>query len=178
MIPVIIAMRFERPPGVTIRAWREGMKSAWGVVAMAWHRDMLPDHFKPYAKFKYGHQPRKNQYKRDKEAATRGIGRYRRMMVEAPGTTDLVFTGDMRDLLLYQQPDVRTFPTRARLSYQAPYYLIRRVNKRRSKQPDKRAEIAKITIDQAQKLQALMRAEVLKRFEYAGVQPYQLRIVA
>lgn len=178
MIPIVTTIRFERPPGVSIRQWRAGMKEAHREQALTWHREMLPDHFKPYARFKYQHQPRSQRYIRDKLHGVDKRGPYRKHAVESPGNTDLVFTGRMRDMLVMQNPLVRAYPTRARLDYTSPPYLIERVNRRRSTQPDKWREITTVSADQSRRLEEVLVQEVLKRFENAAVQPYSVRVAA
>jgi hypothetical protein len=182
MVPIYITVRFSKPPEASIRAWRQCMRDAHAAQMRLWFDEMFPDHFTPQAKFKYGHKKRGEKYAAWKIAAASGQqvrtwGGTLASAVEAPGTIDNVLTGDMRDMLTKQQPQIRGFPTRGRLQLDSPDYLTMRP-KPGSNQPDKWAELSRISADQHARLDKFLSDEVHKRFANAPQEPVTIRIAA
>lgn len=157
MLPITISVK-TRPPEGSKRAWNAATKAAFQAAGKVWHERFLPDHFKPGAAAQYGYRPRSRKYLEAKlRAGKKG-------KAEDGGTSPLVYTGLMRDLLT-NHPIYRAYPTRVSIRMPGPRYVGMRVFK--ANQPNKGAEVTKVLPSQKQQLAAVIkstiRAELAKR---------------
>lgn len=180
VIPWGFAVTFKRPPDVTIRQWRSGMRDAWRAVGERWQTVMLPRHFTRAAAANYGHQPRNSKYLKRKRLAGRGYGYLARfaarlgMSVKYGGEVDNVLTGRM-EAALKLPARIIAFPSRVTIRMIGPRYMTFRTG-RNSKQPDKGKELTTLTSSERQDLSRFYQAEVLARFRYANPEPLTVRI--
>ena len=134
-----IQMKFSRPPDFSKRGWKEVMREANRRTILHWHKEMLPRHFKADAAGRYGYRPRRVWYVRQKHYKPA-----------------LIFSGRAARAV-QGTPLVKAFPTRARLTMNAPaYYKIRR----RDKRPPLIEETLRITFDESQELGQYMKKQV------------------
>ena len=119
--------------GAFTRKFARCAKEAYAEMGSLWHAEILPLHFAPGAKHRYGYAPRSQKYRRRRKV--RGVA----------GDTDVVFTGDMRKQM-QQFATIRSFPTRATVNVQAPTYMTLKPNTfAGSNQPDKFKELSGLT---------------------------------
>ena len=159
-LPIRVRITYIKPPDVTVRAWREGMRAAHAEAARVWHEEMLPDHFTPFARFKYQYQPRTlATRKRKKQLAEKG-------QVLEGGLVDNVWSGTMRNLLT-GAASIRAYPSRFTVTMPGPPYISMRPNPvgRSANQPDKAAEILKITPDQRLQLARVVDSVAKQHFK-------------
>lgn len=166
--PILIKIRMERPPEVAVRRWNEITRAGHEEEGRHWHQKMLPEHFKPYAKFKYRHRRRTRKYL-DRKLKLAQAGK-----VLEGGQIDNVAKGAMRRAI-QSTGVVRAFPSRVSIKMIGPRYMtfrsiadldeetkkkIRagRVGKGKfsGDQPDKPKELLTVTAPEEKKL-----AEVL-----------------
>lgn len=152
-------MKATRPPDVSIHAWRRISRAAHAAAGALWHSEMLPRHFEPIARQRYQYQPRTKGYLRRKAAA------FRKGKAKAGADTPLVFTGLLRESLM-RLGTVRAFPTRASVRMAGPRYITMRPFN--SNQPDKAAEVTRVTRQERTEL-----AKVLKREVVQGLAEYR-----
>jgi hypothetical protein len=148
-IPMLVKITMTNPDELSPAAWKRAIREGWKQVAVAWAKEMLPEHFKPQAKGKYGYQQRTRRYLQNKIKAA-GMGR-----VQDGGLSDLVYTGKLRDWVLGTVRITATAKGSAATT-SGPKYLY--VTPKKRADPDKRAEIEKI-IDQE-------RNELLRILDY------------
>ena len=127
---------------VSEREYTRAMSAVHQAVGIEWQSKMLPLHFKKSAQAKYAYKPRTSKYlewkkKKWKQRRPMKNGQY----VEGSGETDLVLSGDMRDMMLGPAV-IRAFPTRVSINLTGPRYMTMRTN---SNQPDKLLEVATTT---------------------------------
>ena len=120
MISYRITFRPVIPPGLSTRGWKEVLRNSLRAAAEYWHAEILPLHFKRAARGKYGYQPRKDRYQKQKINALR--------KGKAVDTVDLVYSGQARDSAL-KPPRIRAYPTRARVDLLVPPYINMRPNR-------------------------------------------------
>lgn len=137
-----------RPFDVTRDAWRQMQRNGMRAVGEYWHREMLPNHFTPQAKYTYQHKPRSAKYIRNKQRlAQRGI-------VALGGNVDNVFRGDVMKALKTRAV-IRGFPTRCTVYMHGPNHL--RINFRaKSNQPNKKQELITTTAKEAETLKKVL----------------------
>ncbi len=139
MIPLKIRTKDDCPPEVPLRRWNEVMRTAHAAVGRQWHQEMLPRHFTPEAKAKYGHKPRTAKYLKAKQRLAR-LGK-----AILGGIVDNVLTGNMMRLL--QLPSVlRASPKRVSIAMVGPRYLS--MIPRNPERPNKAQEILRVTPDE------------------------------
>lgn len=150
--PIRVTLRFDRPPDVAVRKWREIMRAAHTDQGEYWHREYLPGHFKPNARFKYRHKRRTRKYlERKRRLAQKGI-------VQDGGEVDLVYSGLMRELM--SVATIRGSASRATLTMQAPRYVT--LNPQ-SNQPHKAAEVTRVTQEEAKRLGHVLEESAVKQ---------------
>lgn len=146
----------DKPIDVAARVWRRDiLKPAHEEVGDYWHKNILPKHFKPGAAQKYNHQARTEGYLKKKARLARS-GFAKRVSGQLQ---DNVFTGRMR-ASLKRSSITRGYPSRVSVSMFGPRYTTMRVWK--SNQPDKAAEITRVTQDEERELAQVMVSHVQK----------------
>lgn len=154
--PIRVMMFEERPPEATVRQWRDLLKASHADMGQHWHQKMLPRHFEPGARERYGYKPRTRKY------AIRKNRDYTRGKATAASNVDLVYTGFLRRSLS-TVATIRAFPTRVTIQMTGPRYVTMRVHN--SNQPDKAAEVTAVTRDEADELSALLAEGVTRRLD-------------
>ena len=155
MIPLLkFKVKENKPPDLARDAWRKACKKAFVAICWHWHKHMLPRHFEPSARHRYNHKPRSRKWNDRKQAlAKRGIA-------AMGGMVDNVFKGHMMEALK-RSAVVRGFPTRGRLSMFGPNYM--KINFRgSSNQPNKKAEVVKLTKPELQELLRLFKKVMIE----------------
>lgn len=153
-IPLKITMIETQPPDVSARKWREFSREAHREQGLHWHAHLLPLHFTPQARFRYGHQPRAAKTReRKRKAAAAGKAR-------DGGLIDNVWTGLLRQSL-QSVATVRAFPSRVSIQMLGPRYITMRPFK--SNQPDKAAEITAVTDDERRTLERILSEGITRR---------------
>lgn len=166
IVPWTMSVTFKKPPDVSIRAWRTGMKEAWRTVGLHWQQQMLPRHFTRAAAANYSHKPRKAKY----------LEKKRRLKLRYGGEVDNVFTGRM-EKSLRQPARIIAFPTRVTIRMIGPRYMTFNPNTAKgSNQPNKPAELTRLTGDEREDLSLRYHTEVLARFKSAAPEPINIRI--
>lgn len=139
-VPVVIKTTHEQYPELARREIGEVTRASNRAMAETWVDHMLPTHFGPNARFIYNFAPRTKRYLiRKRKLAAQG-------KVLDGGTTDLVFSGTMRRMLLNIEPLIRAFPTRATVTMFGPSYLQERP--RDPRRPNMAREIKQVTPSQ------------------------------
>lgn len=152
MIPILINIKETRPPDVSIHAWRRISRSAHAAAGALWHSEMLPRHFDPVARNRYHYQPRTAKYLRRKQRA------FAQGKAVAGADTPLVFTGLLRESLM-RLGTVRGFPSRVSVRMSGPRYITMRPFQ--SNQPDKAAEVTRVTRQERSELAKVLKANVV-----------------
>ncbi len=140
---IIIRIDTELIDQVSKRAWNPIAKAAHFKQATYWHEKILPRHFKPQAKSKYGHQRRTKRYRKRK------LTDAKRGKAILGGVVDNVRTGLLMESLMGLGL-VQAFPTRAVLTMFGPSYLMVRL--RSTSQPDKASEILEVIPGEADEM--------------------------
>lgn len=135
MYPIAIGITYEPPISKYGRRLNAVTKEAQRVAAEHWAGRMLKEHFAPGAAEKYGYAPRTAKHERRKR-----------------GKPPLVFGGLARAAIL-GPPYIRAYPTRVTIDLAAPSYFWARPP---SNQPDKAAEVSRVTYQEQQELMLLM----------------------
>ena len=151
-IPIKITTYYEQPPEVTVRTWRELLRESHADIGDHWVRTMLPGHFERGAREKYGYAARSKGY------LARKTNVWRKGKA-APPFLDLVFSGDMRRVML-SVVSVRGFPSRTTITMVAPNYMTFRP---KGNQPDKHAEVTRVTPAQERELSELLNERVTEK---------------
>jgi len=180
MIRIFIRQTFQQPEDVTVRKWRTITRAAHEAQARRWFRLFFPLHFKPGAEQRYGYQHRSERYLRFKrngrrlrvraEQLRKGQNRDTLRKAIEGGASPLVFTGHMRQMLK-GSAEFRGFPTRGRVTMQAPVYAPSRRNtftgidakgrsRKASRQPDKIAELTTVIPEEGADLSQFLDAQV------------------
>lgn len=177
MMIVQVTIREDRPMDVAKRRWNEWCRAAYLKMAKWWYDNILPLHFTKQAPTRYSHKPRSAKYLRHKrKKAAQGKVKY-------GGLIDNVYTGAMEEMLR-SVAEIRAYPTRAVLSMTGPRYMTMtpftgdrskgyRYGKNRSQvisktagqQPDKVAEITRVTADEAQILSNILTRAIVDQME-------------
>lgn len=153
MIPLRVKTVMERPPDVTKRVWNEAMRAELAELAAWWQANLLPKHFQPSARTRYGYRRRSRKHRARKKAlAERGV-------VKEGGDVDLVFRGLLRESVT-AAASVRTAGSKATLRLVGPRYLRQRP---KSGQPDFAAELTAVTAAEDQQMADRLDAGVTKR---------------
>lgn len=107
-----------RPPDVVIRAWRTIRKSVMIHMGTMWHKTMLPEHFKPNARYVYKYRWRSKKWQENKQKAadkgTIGVGINLRRVDPRAATDSLTLTGTLRDNVT-RVAKIQAFETRFKL---------------------------------------------------------------
>jgi hypothetical protein len=166
IVPWTMSVTFKKPPDVSIRAWRNGMREAWRTVGQHWQRYLLPRHFTRAASATYSYKPRKKKY----------LDKKKRLRLKYGGEVDNVFTGRMEESLLLPARFI-AFPTRVTIRMIGPRYMTFNPNTfKGSNQPNKPAELTRLTSDEREDLSRRYHTEVLARFNSASPEPINVRI--
>lgn len=159
---VYIRCKLRRPPWLSRRKFREVTREAHRDMARAWHRHMLPAHFEQPAEGggPYGYQRRTERHVAYKR-------KIRRAQYRAPGAGRhaLVFSGLTRKKVLGARPQIRAFPTRARITMPAPSYVT--MIPRRAAMPAMGREIVAVTQSERRTLQKGFKKSVERGIERA-----------
>jgi hypothetical protein len=129
------------PPGVQKREFARVCGDAGRAAARQWHQEILKRHFTYRAAGRYGYQPRKPDYLKQKHALAR-----KGKAIEG-GRVDLVLSGLMREMLL-ASAQVRVSTGLTALTMVGPRYT----NIRRAGSPDKAAEITRVIDEEREQL--------------------------
>jgi hypothetical protein len=175
IVPWSFSVTFKRPPDVSIRQWRTGMRDAWRGVGQHWQQQMLPRHFTRAAAGMYGHKPRTAKYLARKRRG--GFNRFAArlgMTVKYGGEVDNVLTGRMEESLRLPARII-AFPSRVTIRMIGPRYMT--FNPRvGGNQPNKPAELTRLTSDEREELSDKYHRDVLARFRSATPEPLQVRL--
>lgn len=138
------------------RAWDRARTRAHADQGSHWHQHLLPKHFQPDAKTRYQHKPRTEKYiKRKKRLAKIGKVKY-------GGEVDNVATGFM-ERILTSSASIRAYPSRVTVGMPGPRYINMRPHK--SNQPDKAAEIIRVTDAEAKELEKVLDDSLIRSID-------------
>jgi hypothetical protein len=147
VMPIYIEQEFSKPELCSMRAWNRVLRESHQRQGRYWRDTLLPLHFRPESKEKYGHQPRTAQYIRRKMRAA-AVGK----CLEG-GVVDDVFTGTLRDLFL-RTGIIYATNTRVRISLKGPRYIGMVPDK--SNQPNKAKEILTMRDEETETLRDIV----------------------
>ncbi|HEY4760946.1 MAG TPA: hypothetical protein VIH42_10240 [Thermoguttaceae bacterium] len=148
MISYRIELRLPFPPGFTKTQFADIKREALKIVAEKWHAILLQKHFKPSARREYEYQPRKEKYQKTKiRAVVRG---------KAEAAFDLIFSGLTKRMAM-QRPQIRAFPTRARIDLAVPFYIEMRSKMGKPPMGD---EMTRVTYQESQQLSQMLVKEI------------------
>lgn len=160
------AKMFERRPLDIVRdAWRVIARAAYRAVGLYWVQNILPKHFESGAGARYRYKWRTSGYRKRKDKLFAEGRPYEKHgdPVIAGSDTPLVLTGYMKREVL-RSAVVRGFPTRATVYLYGPAYMTAKLSATgRARgdfsraQPDKPAEITKVTPDEVVVLNRVLR---------------------
>lgn len=119
-----------------------------------WHRRILPRHFEPGARGRYGYRPRK-RLTQIKKARIKGH------------TRELEWSGDMKRMVL-RQSVVSGTRYRARVRIKGPRYLYQ--YRKDFRQPDKAGELTTVTGDENRDMARVMHRVAVRRLRQAREQ--------
>jgi len=161
-VPIRIVTRYEQPPGLSKRKFKEAMRAGHWAMAKLWYAEMLPLHFKRNAAARYGHKPRSVGYTRKKRKFGKSSITFKNgKRVKYGGEVDNVYTGDL-ERNLREWVTIRAFPTRATAVMHGPRYLTMRPHK--SNHPDKAAELTEVTNAEQDQLEKELDRVVNEKF--------------
>lgn len=147
-MPIWFTITDDRPPDVTIRAFRNMRRAANLAVGLQWDREFKPRHFDSDAATRYRYAERSANY----------LARIRRMLTSAipkisrAAERPLIYSGlTRRQVLLRQIP--RAFPTRVVVNLATPAYVRIRP---RAGLPPLADEITRVNADERRELAATM----------------------
>jgi len=152
-----IVITIRKPAYMSVRAYKEATRKGFKALGEYWFENMLDSHFEPGAERKYNYRPRSADWIKGK---TRGAAKEKN--INGGAHVANVWTGRMRDALT-RYTRVRAFPTRATLIMVGPPYIKTR-HKPESNQPNKAAEVTRVTTRQSRELSRVLRATVEKEF--------------
>ena len=174
MIPIIIKMEWDQPPGVSKRHYERVVRPA-AHLAMGkfWHSKLLPKHFTRRARVTYKHRSRNavdakgkrapdgNSYIAQKMRAAQSGRPYRAtgLTVKQAGRVDNVLTGNLKRLVT-KNASIRAFPSRVTITVPVPVYAP--MKPRDSRQPNKMAEIFSNTDSDVAKMAKVLETEVAR----------------
>jgi hypothetical protein len=158
MLPIYISIREERPPEVSVRRWRAELAESQHQVGEEWHRNTFPKHFSHSAPATYDYQKRSPLYLiKKRKLALQGKA------VDG-GQIDNVLTGLTRELMS-DLVSVQATPQRVTVHMQAPSYVTLKPNVfRGSTQPDKYAELTRVTEPEQERAASIL-AKAVKRLD-------------
>ena len=165
MYNVHITLRIPKPPYISVRKFREIMKRNHARLARGWHQHMLPQHFTQPAAGggKYGYAMRDPKYVAAKRELAQRQRRGKPRVVDG-GRFALVKSGDTRRQAMLA-PEVKAYPTRARLTLFVPIYASMRP--RPGAAPNLGKELVKVTAAESRILQKQMAKRVWREFHAA-----------
>lgn len=99
-----------------------------------WFEKLLPDHFKPSAKFEFQHMPRKKDWLESKRIFGRGAGR----------VTDLIFSGKSRRFLMVG-PTIKATSAGVSIRLTGPAYF-KNPRYKTPGHPDKTKEVTDVSL--------------------------------
>lgn len=118
-LSLILTIKTERPPDIGARKWSDFAKEGMRAAAELWQDKYVGLHFQPFARAKYGYQPRKVEtIRRKKGAAAKG-------KAIKGGVVSLVWTGLLERQML-RRGILRIYPTRFVLRKPAGSYVTNR----------------------------------------------------
>jgi len=138
----------ERPPDVTVRAWRAIKTAAHAKQGKHWHRKFVKKHFRPGAANKYGYRPRSRKW------VAKKIALAKRAPHKFPqgGRVPLVFTGET-ERSIRQVAIVRAYPTRCTIEMHGPRHVTMTP---RGNRPWLAKEITTVSDDEVKELDQLL----------------------
>jgi hypothetical protein len=139
----------DKPADVTVRAWRSILRGCHEAQGRYWQREILPRHFAPYARFKYGYQQRTQRYLAYKLKTGRGM-------------VDLVYSGGMQEYLT-STGIVRGFPSRATITMTGPRYVTPNPVGRRPNAPNLAKEVLSVAADERTELAQVLEQDFTRR---------------
>lgn len=170
--PIQIKLLQHKPPDIVVRDWRKITRQTYTVMGEHWHSQILPDHFKPNAKFVYNYRLRSTKYlKHKKWAARRGRVGNRTISPEA-ATTALTYTGRLKNAML-SVSRIRAFPTRFTVRMPGTTYTPSK--QRSTKQPFLQGELTKLLkreVDELRKIGKQAATEALNQTRQARQQQF------
>jgi len=122
VIPIRTHISVQVPAGLSKRGWRRLTKESFAATAEHWRTKIMPRHFRPGARGKYGYQPRKPGYRKQTERQRR-----RKLLstvawaiktgraIPAALNADLIYSGRLRAQMI-ELSAARGFPTRGIVS--------------------------------------------------------------
>lgn len=135
-----------QPPDTSIREWRRVRKAVMVRMGTLWHQTMLPEHFKPNARFVYHYQWRSKKWQIEKaEAAAKGtigVGSNIQRVDPRAATDSLTLTGTLRDNVT-RRAKIQAFETRFKLVMPGTKYTPAR-QKPGNNGPHLAAEVTKL----------------------------------
>lgn len=157
-LPIRVLVQLDRPPEVTIRAWRDITRSSHAEMAERWYTEFMPLHFRQDAAAKYGYQPRSAKYlKRKQQRGSAGIAR---TGIEAGGRLPLVYTGLLRrSARAFVQ--IRGFPTRGVVTMALPAYAT--IKPYQSGRPNLAKELTTVTRGEQFVLSTSLQTSIVNR---------------
>lgn len=132
------------------RAFRGFVREALKDAARYWGRHILPKHFKPKNRAEYQHQPRDPEYVEDKREFGTGQGRF----------VDLLLKGKSRRWAMHGQRVTGTSQG-ARIRVDVPAYFTRPKELKPGSQPDKKAELKRVSAADKQRLADFIEGELI-----------------
>lgn len=136
-IPYYVDITSDPDIGKLARRFPDIMKTVLTSVALVWHRDMLPLHFKPTSKRRYHYQNRRLGYERRK----RNWAKSGRQNIKQGGQSALVYSGTTEDLATGHKT-VRAYPTRVTLRMPAPKWITPR--RKDPRKPNMHEEVLRV----------------------------------
>ena len=159
----LLRMKLEMPDMFSIRVWRDVMRNSHREVGRYWLKNILPKHFEPGARARYGYKPRTERYMRSK-AKTRH------------GTTDLVYTGRARDQL-QSTGVVRGFPSRTTVTMLSPNYMpTNQLTSAKRNQPFMVGEFLQLTEDDRVELESIF-AQAFDKYYNEALPKMAMRVL-
>lgn len=154
----------KKPLDIPRDAWRVITRKAHEDVGRYWVEHMLEGHFAEGAGQKYGYKFRTKAYRDRKDrnfAQRRPMQKGAAPVIAGSGRPNVLTGRMMQDVLA--QNTVRGFPSRATVTLYGPQYLNTRFHKK--VQPDKGAEITKVTPQEAKLLSKVLRDSIAEQIK-------------
>lgn len=149
----------KKPLDIPRDAWRVITRKAHEEVGRYWVEHYLEGHFAEGAGRKYNYDFRSREYRDRKDRAfanRRPFQKGAAPVIAGSGRPNVLTGRMMQDVL--SQNTVRGFPSRATVTLYGPKYLNTRFYKKR--QPDKGAEITRVTKEEAKVLSRVLRDSI------------------
>lgn len=135
MIPIVTELTETCPPELLKKEFGAVVQAGLLAEAEFWHHTMLPWHFQPAARWRYGYKPRSPAWQKRKRALA-AVGK-----AKGTGDTDLVFSGMLQEHVT-QLATFRATPREATVTMRARSFVQMRLKS--SSQPNFAAEITKV----------------------------------